>query len=59
MVLKENVSYFPESFYAHFYLAEAYRQHGNIVLAKKHCLKTLDLYPDHGGASEMLKSMNE
>lgn len=58
-VLKENVSKFPDSFYAHFYLAEAYRQHGDIALAKEHCLETLDLYPDHGGATEILKSLNE
>ncbi len=58
-VLKENVSKFPGSFYAHFYLAEAYRQQGDIALAREHCLKTLDLYPDHGGAREILKSLNE
>ena len=58
-VLEENVSRFPDSFYAHYYLAEAYRQQGDIALAREHCLKTLELYPGHAGATEILKSLDE
>jgi tetratricopeptide (TPR) repeat protein len=58
-VLRENVSKFPDSYYAHFYLAKAYRQNGDIALARDHCLKTLKLYPEHGGALEILKSLEK
>ena len=58
-VLEENVSRFPDSFYAHYYLAEAYRQRGDIALAREHCLKTLELYPGHAGATEILESLDE